>query len=89
MNTDQRASPLADPFICVHLRASVVLVPCSNKDNTTPAFVEVAAAETRPHSDALAIRDGVALFAGPGGVPVVFDYEGVSQVVGDLAERDS
>jgi hypothetical protein len=36
------------------------------------------------HPDALAVRDGVALFAGPGGVPVVFDHEGVSQVVGDL-----
>jgi hypothetical protein len=41
------------------------------------------------HPDALAVRDGVALFAGPGGVPAVFDYEGVSQVVGDLAERPS
>jgi hypothetical protein len=39
------------------------------------------------HPDALAVRDGVALFAGPGGVPVIFDHEGVSQVVGDLAER--
>ena len=41
------------------------------------------------HPDALAVRDGVALFAGPGGVPVVFDHEGVSQVVGDLAGRES
>jgi hypothetical protein len=39
------------------------------------------------HPDALAVRDGVALFAAPGGVPVIFDYEGVSQVIGDLAER--
>ena len=36
------------------------------------------------HPDALVVRDGVALFAGPGGVPWVFDHEGVSQVVGDL-----
>jgi len=41
------------------------------------------------HPDALAVRDGVALFAAPGGVPVVFDYEGVSQVVGDLAHQGS
>jgi len=41
------------------------------------------------HPDALAIRDGVGLFAGPGGVPVVFDYEGVSQVIWDLAGRAS
>jgi hypothetical protein len=37
------------------------------------------------HSDTLAINDGVALFAGPGGVPVIFDYEGVSEVIGDLS----
>lgn len=39
------------------------------------------------HPDALAVRDGVALFAGPGGVPVIFDYEGVSQVIGDLSGK--
>jgi hypothetical protein len=39
------------------------------------------------HPEALAIRDGVGLFAGPGGMPVVFDHEGVSQVIGDFAER--
>ncbi len=32
--------------------------------------------------DALAIREGVGLFAGSGGVPVIFDYEDVSQVIG-------
>ncbi len=41
------------------------------------------------HPDALAVRDGLALFAGPGGVPVICDFEGVSQIVGDLAERSS
>jgi hypothetical protein len=41
------------------------------------------------HPDALAVRDGVALFAGPGGVPVILDYEGVSQIIGDLAGRSS
>jgi hypothetical protein len=39
------------------------------------------------HPDALAVRDGVALFVAPGRVPVVFDHEGVSQVIGDLAGR--
>lgn len=39
------------------------------------------------HSDALAVNDGVALFAGPGGVPVIFDFEGVSEVIGDLSGR--
>lgn len=39
------------------------------------------------HPDAIVVRDGVGLFVGPGGVPAVFDYEGVAQVVGDLANR--
>jgi hypothetical protein len=36
------------------------------------------------HPDALVVRDGVAVYIGAGGVPVLFDHEGVSQVVGDL-----
>ena len=39
------------------------------------------------YPDALAVRDGAALYFAPGGIPVLFDYEGVSQVAGDLAER--
>ena len=39
------------------------------------------------HPDALAVNDGVALFAGPGGGPVIFDHEGVSEVIGDLSGR--
>jgi hypothetical protein len=39
------------------------------------------------HSDAIVARDGVALFATPGGIPVIFDYDGVSEVIGDLASR--
>ena len=41
------------------------------------------------HPDALVVRDGVALFVAPGGIPVIFDHEGVSQFVGDLADRSS
>ncbi len=39
------------------------------------------------HPDAVVVRDGVGLFVGPGGVPAVFDHEGVAQVIGDLANR--
>lgn len=39
------------------------------------------------HPDAILERDGLAMFAGPGGVPVIFDYEGVSEVIGDLVGR--
>ena len=41
------------------------------------------------HPEAFAVRDGVGLYVGPGGVPAVFDHEGVVQVVGDLASRPS
>ena len=37
------------------------------------------------HPEALIVRDGVGMFVGPGGIPAVFDFEGVAQVVGDLA----
>ncbi len=33
--------------------------------------------------DALAVNDGLAMFAGPGGVPVIFDDDGVSEVIGE------
>jgi hypothetical protein len=33
--------------------------------------------------DALVTRDGVAVFVGPGGVPVLFDHESVSQLIGE------
>lgn len=32
------------------------------------------------HPEALVLRDGVAVFIGKGGYPVLFDHEGVSQV---------
>jgi len=41
------------------------------------------------HPDALVVRDGVGLFAGPGGIPAVFDHEGVAQVIGDLVSPPS
>ena len=37
------------------------------------------------HPEAFVARDGVAIFVAPGGAPVIFDYEGVSQIIGDLS----
>ena len=37
------------------------------------------------HGGALGVREGVALYVAPGGIPMAFDHEGVSHVVGDLA----
>lgn len=39
------------------------------------------------HPEALALRDGFALFAAPGNVPVVFDHEDVSELIGGLSGR--
>jgi carbamate kinase len=38
---------------------------------------------------ALVRRDGVAIFVGPGGVPVVFAHDGVEHFAGDLPGRPS
>lgn len=35
----------------------------------------------------LALGDGMAILVAPGNVPVFFDHEGVSQVIGDLSGR--
>jgi hypothetical protein len=39
------------------------------------------------HPDAIAVRDGVGMFVGPGGTPSIFDHERVAQFIGDLANR--
>ncbi len=39
------------------------------------------------HPQSLAVRDGLGLFAAPGGVPVIFDNDGVNEIIGDLANR--
>ena len=36
------------------------------------------------HPDALVVRDGVAVYIGAGGIPVLFDREGVGQFIGEL-----
>ena len=41
------------------------------------------------HPGALVFRDGVGVFVGPGGVPVIFDHEGVERFVADLAGQAS
>jgi hypothetical protein len=34
------------------------------------------------HGGALVVRDGVAVFLAPGGVPIWFDHESVNQILG-------
>lgn len=38
------------------------------------------------HPEALVFRDGVAVFVAQGGVPVLFDHEGVSQMIGEAMQ---
>jgi hypothetical protein len=40
------------------------------------------------HANALVVRDGVAVFLAPGGVPIWFDHESVSQIIGAPANTD-
>lgn len=37
--------------------------------------------------DVLALGQGIVILVAPGDVPVFFDHEGVSQVIGDLSGR--
>lgn len=41
------------------------------------------------HPRAMVVRDGVAVYLRPGGVPVWFDHEGVTQIVGDIADKSA
>lgn len=37
---------------------------------------------------ALVVRDGVAVFLAPGGIPIWFDHESVNQIIGATANTD-
>jgi len=39
------------------------------------------------HPEALVVRDGVAVFIAPGGVPVLFDHESVTQFEAELRRK--
>jgi hypothetical protein len=39
------------------------------------------------HPRAMVVRDGVAVFLAPGGVPIWFDHDSVNQIIGALAEE--
>ena len=40
------------------------------------------------HPGALVVRDGVAVFLAPGGIPKWFDHDSVNQIIGAEASRD-
>ena len=39
------------------------------------------------HPGALVVRDGVAVFLAPGGIPIWFDHESINQIVGARANE--
>ncbi len=41
------------------------------------------------HPRAMVVRDGVAVYLKPGGIPVWFDHESVTQIVDDIAGKSS
>jgi hypothetical protein len=41
------------------------------------------------HPRALVARDGVAVFLAPGGIPIWFDHESVTAIIGDTAEASA
>ncbi|MFV1967766.1 MAG: hypothetical protein ACC628_20235 [Pirellulaceae bacterium] len=41
------------------------------------------------HPEALVLRDGVAVFIAVGGVPTLFDHEGVCQLLGEESPHES
>jgi hypothetical protein len=41
------------------------------------------------HPQAMIVRDGVAVYLQPGGVPMWFDHDGVVQVIADVADTSA
>ena len=41
------------------------------------------------YPNALAYRDGVAMFVAPGGAPILFDHESATAIIGDIAEASA
>lgn len=41
------------------------------------------------HPESVVVRDGVAVYVAPGGFPVIFDHEGVSQIIGELMNQEN
>jgi hypothetical protein len=68
-----------------------LFVALMNREKFHPFSVKLAGGRQFEvgHPSAMVVRDGVAVFLKPGGVPVWFDHESVTQVVGDIADRSA
>jgi len=41
------------------------------------------------HPLAMVVRDGVAVYLKPGGIPIWFDHDSVTQIVDDIADKSA
>jgi len=68
-----------------------VLVSLMGRTEFRPFTVKLAGGHQFEvdHPTAMVVRDGVAVYLKPGGIPVWFDHDSVTQIVGDIADRSA
>jgi hypothetical protein len=68
-----------------------LLVALMGREKFHPFTVELAGGNQFEvdQPSAMVVRDGVAVYLKPGGIPVWFDHESVTQIVGDIADRSA
>jgi hypothetical protein len=68
---------------------TTTMLACRNRTPFRPFTVALMNGDRyevdRPET--LALGDGMAVLVAPGNMPVFFDFEGVNQIIGDLAGR--
>jgi hypothetical protein len=68
-----------------------ILTALATRKPFTPFLVEIHGGRRFEvdYPTALNFRDGVAVFIAPGGVPILFDHESVTAIIGDIAETSA
>ena len=68
-----------------------LLVALTDRQNFHPFTVELVGGHQLEvdHPAAMVIRDGVAVYLKPGGIPVWFDHDSVTQIIGDIADKSA
>jgi len=87
------APPRGGAFaFCVRFGLSLGLLEALAKRNPLHPFTVELVGGRRfevDHPRALVSRDGVAVFLAPGGIPIWFDHESVTAILGDTAEASA
>ena len=68
-----------------------LLTALNERERFHPFTVELAGGHQFEvdHPSAMVVRDGVAVYLKPGGVPVWFDHESVIKIAGDIANTSA